>query len=385
MLAGAVAALVSGGISICDAFYAVQPEVMFFLFGMFIVGEAVSASGYVWRVSAYIRKVAKTTDRLLILLIGVIAVASAVLMNDTVAIIGTPLVLSLALRYNIPPVAILLTLCFSLTTGSVPSPIGNPQNLLIVSYLNPENPFLLFFSGLIVPTLISLLFIFIIMRGRFKDSFPRNLSDEAFYSLSASPQEPDQRLIFATRLSLFILVCMIVLHSIGPRFCEWASFPLGYIALVAALPILVIARQRVSILSAIDWRTLIFFAAMFVLMQSVYNSGWFQASVPFSSITSVPLIFAAGIILSQFISNVPFIALFQPAILASGITTSGILSLAAGSTIAGNLTILGAASNVIVIQQAEKYGIQISFLDFLYVGLPLTIIQGVVFALWLVI
>jgi Na+/H+ antiporter NhaD/arsenite permease-like protein len=59
------------------------------------------------------------------------------------------------------------------------------------------------------------------------------------------------------------------------------------------------------------------------------------------------------------------------------------MALAAGSTIAGNLTILGAASNVIIIQNAEKQGETLTFWEFLRVGLPLTIANVLVYALYL--
>jgi Na+/H+ antiporter NhaD/arsenite permease-like protein len=60
------------------------------------------------------------------------------------------------------------------------------------------------------------------------------------------------------------------------------------------------------------------------------------------------------------------------------------MALAAGSTIAGNLTILGAASNVIIIQNAEKQGETITFWEFVRIGVPLTIIQVVVYWTFLV-
>jgi Na+/H+ antiporter NhaD/arsenite permease-like protein len=60
------------------------------------------------------------------------------------------------------------------------------------------------------------------------------------------------------------------------------------------------------------------------------------------------------------------------------------MALAAGSTIAGNLTILGAASNVIIIQNAEREGETLSFFEFARIGIPLTIIQAVVFGIWLI-
>jgi Na+/H+ antiporter NhaD/arsenite permease-like protein len=100
-------------------------------------------------------------------------------------------------------------------------------------------------------------------------------------------------------------------------------------------------------------------------------------------LSSVPLLLGTSVIVSQFISNVPFVALFQPLVQQAGSGTAQLMALAAGSTIAGNLTILGAASNVIIVQNAEKQGATLTFCEFMKVGLPLTIIQVVIFAGWL--
>jgi Na+/H+ antiporter NhaD/arsenite permease-like protein len=89
------------------------------------------------------------------------------------------------------------------------------------------------------------------------------------------------------------------------------------------------------------------------------------------------------VVISQFISNVPFVALFQPMILQAGGTSAQLMALAAGSTIAGNLTILGAASNVIIIQNAEKQGQTLTFLEFAAIGIPLTLLQLTVYWAWL--
>jgi Na+/H+ antiporter NhaD/arsenite permease-like protein len=87
------------------------------------------------------------------------------------------------------------------------------------------------------------------------------------------------------------------------------------------------------------------------------------------------MILGTSAVISQFISNVPFVALFQPMIMQAGGTIPQLMALAAGSTIAGNLTILGAASNVIIIQNAEKEGETITFFEFAKVGVPLTAVQ----------
>jgi Na+/H+ antiporter NhaD/arsenite permease-like protein len=123
---------------------------------------------------------------------------------------------------------------------------------------------------------------------------------------------------------------------------------------------------------------------MFVLMRSVWNTGFFQSAIETIDIDilSMPMILIVSVILSQLISNVPLVALYIPMLLHAGGATDEFMALVAGSTIAGNLLILGAASNVIIIQNAEKKsGETITFLEFAKVGIPLTIIN--VFVYWL--
>ena len=91
-----------------------------------------------------------------------------------------------------------------------------------------------------------------------------------------------------------------------------------------------------------------------------------------------------SIILSQFISNVPLVALYMPMLGHAGGATNEMMALAAGSTIAGNLSILGAASNVIIIHNAEKKaGQTITFFEFLRIGIPMTIINALVYTAFL--
>jgi Na+/H+ antiporter NhaD/arsenite permease-like protein len=190
----------------------------------------------------------------------------------------------------------------------------------------------------------------------------------------------DPALAQISRLSLLLVLGLILLRGVCSGLAPALAFPLSVIAIGAALPVILFSPKRRQIVQNIDWRTLVFFAAMFILMQSVFNSGFFQSIVDVSSFTSVPLILATSIIISQFISNVPFVALFQPLILQATASPAQTMALAAGSTIAGNLTILGAASNVIVIQHAEQEGETLSFITFLKIGLPLTIINSLVYA-----
>jgi Na+/H+ antiporter NhaD/arsenite permease-like protein len=170
---------------------------------------------------------------------------------------------------------------------------------------------------------------------------------------------------------VFILVAVkIVVVFLGIP----VDFKLTYIALLSALPLLVFSPKRFSLVKKIDWHTLLFFASMFILMASVWNTGFFQSIINSLAVNlvSIPAIFTISVLLSQLISNVPFVALYLPLLIRGGVATKELMALAAGSTIAGNLSILGAASNVIIIQNAEKKANQtLSFVEFAKVGTPL--------------
>jgi Na+/H+ antiporter NhaD/arsenite permease-like protein len=92
------------------------------------------------------------------------------------------------------------------------------------------------------------------------------------------------------------------------------------------------------------------------------------------------MILGVSVVLSQLLSNVPLVALYLPVLTQAGALTKGMMALASGSTIAGNLTILGAASNVIIIQNAEKRGgATLTFMEFIKIGVPLTVVNVAVY------
>jgi Na+/H+ antiporter NhaD/arsenite permease-like protein len=95
------------------------------------------------------------------------------------------------------------------------------------------------------------------------------------------------------------------------------------------------------------------------------------------------MVLGMGVLLSQLISNVPLVALYLPVLQSHAAAPETLLALAAGSTIAGNLLILGAASNVIIVQRAERRGTALRFLDFARAGIPLTLLQTSVYWLFL--
>ena len=378
MLLGALAVLLTGQISPAEALKAINPDVILFLFGMFVVGQALEESGYLSQLSSRLFGRAKTVDSLLLLILFGTGLLSAFLMNDTLAIIGTPVMLQIAKKTGIRPKLLLLSLAFSVTIGSVMSPIGNPQNLLVAINGNISNPFITFLRYLAVPTLINLFLTYLILKFFYRE----HLKNEPL-NHSADPIT-DPKLARLSKVSLIIIVVLVLAKIIISLLGLDIDFRLTYIALAAALPIILLSPRRLGVVRKIDWTTLIFFAAMFVLMESVWDSGYFQNVIAdlHLNLQSIGIIMAVSIVLSQLISNVPLVALYLPVLSHLGAATKEMMALAAGSTIAGNFSILGAASNVIIIQNAEKKaGETLTFWEFVRIGIPLTAVNALVY--WL--
>lgn len=379
MTGGAIAAVTLGEISPLDAIRSINADVMIFLAGMFVVGEAMRQSGYLFYLTNRLFGRADSTDKLLIMLLFGMGMLSAFLMNDTIAIIGTPVVLYLSRLHRVAPALMLLSLAFAVTIGSAMSPIGNPQNLLIAIDGGLDNPFADFFGNLFIPTCINLFIVYLLMKAFYRNEFRR--LDLIHVSCSLS----DEHLARVCRISLVTIVVLILLKIVAVMWGAGESFRLTYIAVAAALPVITLSNRRWEMLRGIDWETLIFFASMFVLMEAVWRSGFIQESLSLESdgIASVSMVLGLSVTLSQLVSNVPFVALYLPVLDQIGATAQTMVALAAGSTIAGNLSVLGAASNVIIIQNAEKDGATITFLEFVKAGIPLTAANLAVYWLFL--
>ncbi len=381
MTLGAAAVLLLGRISVSEAYAAVSWDVILFLFGMFIVGAAVDLSG-ILKFYAY-----KHFHRLpsaksfLFAFIFFAGFLSALLMNDTVAIVFAPFSIWCACRYAVPPKTLLFALAASVTTGCLLSPIGAPQNLLIATAAF-DGSFVPFFIYLLFPSILSLAVLyFYLARTLPKKEIGGHGSGPDFSSCPVPDIHADRPLLKLTKISIvFVLTAVFagVLFSVAGY-----SFPLVLIALAGALPLILFSGKRLTLLKKTDWSTLLFFISMFILIESVNMTGFFQNYIPESFGTSIPVLYSTGLILSQFISNVPYVSLALP--LLENISAAPIfyITLLAGSTLAGNLTIFGAASNVIIIQNAEKSGETLTFFEFLKLGLPLVLIQSVIFVGWL--
>jgi len=169
---------------------------------------------------------------------------------------------------------------------------------------------------------------------------------------------------------------------------------LGIIAFLASVPLYTLAGDKRDLLRQVDWSSIVFFLTMFMVMGGLWQSGAANVFIniipapnPLDRGSSIVNIMLLSTVLSQVFSNVPLVKLYIDVMKGLGFNGTyqyAWLALASGSTIAGNLTVLGAASNVIILENAEsRAGRSFSFLSFLKKGLIITVLNILVYAVWI--
>ncbi|MDE1762910.1 MAG: citrate transporter [Thaumarchaeota archaeon] len=392
MLIGAVLMIGFQVISPESAFKSVQLDVIMFLFGMFSIVSALDRAGVLRFLAVKMLSGAKTPDRILLIVVVGIGSLAAFLVNDTIALMGVPLVAYISRQAGIRPAVLLIALAFGISIGSTMTPIGNPQNLLIALQSGIALPFTNFVRFLAIPTVVNLFLTYYILRAYFKkDMMHVSLQSVTLESATIT----DRRL---AKISVGVLIATISGFFISEvlKFLKIADISLSMIALSGAAMLYLLSRNRKEIIQNVDYTVLVFFAAMFVVTAAVWSSGaipMIMKEIPVPThdnpLQSNAIISITSISLGQVLSNVPFVSLYHYVMVQNGFTGADVSSwmmLAAASTIAGNLTILAAASNIIIIQASESRGIKaFTFLEFLKIGAIITLVNILVYYLFILV
>jgi len=379
-----------GLVSFDDISSVIDLDVILFLIGMFSLVGLANSSGLLklislWFISIFRRRVTLIYGSSL--LFGVL---SAFAVNDTVALMGPPIAYTLSRVAGIDPKFMFLLLAFSLTIGSVMTPIGNPQNLLITIESGIEAPFITFIIKLIIPTIVNLLLTTYVMLKVFKIR-----DDEVRIGLIPHEVLRSRRDAILAGLGILLTITLLIINDVLELYGALHIKYRGVIPFVVAAGIYLLTTNPRNVLSEIDWGTIVFFITMFITMEGIWNSGVLQPLLNLLlptkeyGISSILRITLASVVISQLLSNVPFVKLFiryMNDLGYRGSDTTEWLTLAMSSTIAGNLTILGAASNVIILEVLEtKMKSTITFVEFLKIGCLITTINILVYLAFLII
>ncbi|HEU5088380.1 MAG TPA: SLC13 family permease, partial [Roseiflexaceae bacterium] len=149
------------------------------------------------------------------------------------------------------------------------------------------------------------------------------------------------------------------------------------------------ATRRIKpgrVFKTLDWSLLVFFSALFVVTHALETQGLtgqlFAYAAPLARGGLVPFGLLTAL-LSNLISNVPAVLVLQGLVPAMADPQRAWLMLAAASTLAGNLTLLGSVANLIVAELAARWGVRVTFGQYLRVGVPITALTLLVACVWI--
>ncbi len=383
-LVGATLMLLAGAVTFEEAFSAqsIDYDTLILLLGMMVVVGSLRLSGFFRLLAHGCLKRIETPRGLLIVTILLSGVLSAFLVNDIVCLALTPLVLHLSRRLRFHPLPHLIGLATASNVGSTGTITGNPQNMIIgiqshISYLR-------FAARLFPVALLGLAINFLIISFIYRRLLtPPKIVDVTGPMLSESlpPLRRAHRWLLV-KSALAASVAVVLFFAL-PSQC------LPLIALGAAAFLLVgrIVRPE-KIYRQIDWSLLMMFAGLFVVVHTFrihVVAYWGIDSWTWLLNHPVDLLSGVSAALANLVSNVPAVLLFEPVMQAmpAGSQETAWLALAMSSTFAGNLTVLGSVANLIVVENAQREGVFISFWEYCKVGVPLTLLTLALGIVWL--
>lgn len=386
-LVGAFAMVASGVLPLEKAYSAIHLPTLALLLGLMLLASELARGGFFAIVADWLVMRFTTPHALLGAVVMTSGVLSAVFLNDAVCILFTPLILRVARRAGRDPLPLLLGVATASNVGGACTITGNPQNVLIGHYSGISyGEFLL----RLAPASLAGLFL---TWGTISLVHRRSLAEPQRPAMEDAPVVIHERVQpNRIRLALLVAVAMVAAFLAGVD-VSLAAIASGAVVLVfdasrrtaattagrrfTGLPPS-LARADLDPFGAVDWTLLVLFAGLFVVTAGVRESGLAQGLIDaVSSIQSTgPLPRLAGlsgisVVLSNLVSNVPAVMLLEAPLTSAG-SEGAWLALAMSSAFAGNLTIVGSIANLIVAQLAREES-PISYLDYLKVGVPLTL------------
>ncbi len=341
------------------------------LFSMMILNANLKFSGFFTLASKTLIRFSKTPRVFLAVEIVLVGFLSALFLNDTICLMFTPLILSLMDRLKRNPIPYLIALATASNVGSVATLTGNPQNMIVgvasgLSYLE-------FAMALTPIAMLGLGVIWLVLIKTYSFEFKQPFELISGMEAETAPSKPT--LIKTSLIILGMLIAMLL------------GAPVALAAFLAANALLITRRYQPHLVFAeFDWSLLVFFAALFVVSGSLETSGamnlLFDPKVWVDRIQVWNLSLISGV-LSNLVSNVPAVLLLKPIVLVMTDARLGWLTLAASSTLAGNLTLLGSVANLIVAESAARWRVNLSFWEYTKSGMLITLITLVISIAWL--
>jgi Na+/H+ antiporter NhaD/arsenite permease-like protein len=368
---GAVAMVVIGGLPMDAALHAIDLHVLVLLFGVLLIAAYLQEARF-FRLAAYLVMTRAGSARtLMFALVFAAGGLSAFLVNDTVCLMLTPLVVAVVVEARLPALPYLIGLASAANVGGVVSFSGNPQNMIIGAAAEGHLGFAHYMLLTLPVGLACLAANAAVLCWLFRFDLPTAPLAER------RPPKPaiDKPLAIKG-------LCALALFA-GLAF---AGVSLAGASVCAAAALMLSARSRVprEAFQHVDWPLLVFFAGLFVVVAGIAHAGViddvFERVAPVidrGDILGDLAFIAIVVVASNLISNVPFVLVAVAWIPHMHDPTWGYIMLAVASTLAGNLTLFGSVANIIVMESAGPRG-EIGFRKFLRYGSLITIVDLVI-------
>jgi Na+/H+ antiporter NhaD/arsenite permease-like protein len=368
-------------------------NVIFLIMGMMMVIAVVERTGIFQWMAFMAYRVSGGRIWLLVIILMIIAgVASAFLDNVTTMLLMTPISVQIALALSINPLALLIPEVFASNVVGISTLIGTPTNILIGSFANITfTDFLVNLTPGVLLALLGLIFYCILVyRQDILASSSQGTSRmlEERLSERARITEPDH-----LRKAGWIGAGMLFLFVFG----EHIHLIPAVTAIIGATALLIWIRPNIEeMIEAVDWTTLVFFIALFVIIGAIQEVGLISliAEVIGRLVgDSLPLamlvVIWSSAVLSTVIANIPFTAAILPVVAFLTATIPGVdnkvlfFCLSVGSAMGGNGSLIGASANMVTAGIADRAGYPITYAYFFRKGFPALLITVGLATLWL--
>jgi Na+/H+ antiporter NhaD/arsenite permease-like protein len=358
-----------------DAIHAMDMNVIFLLMGMMIIVGVLKKTGlFQWLAYKSYAIARGNVFVLSSILMLVTAVASAFLDNVTTMLLMIPVTIQIAVTLKVNPIALLIPEVFASNVGGTATLIGDPPNILIGSYARLS--FVDFVMNLTVIVVICMVVTIIYYVYWYKKSYLQaEVKDTALTIeyLRSEYRITNKKLLLFSLGFLSFTIFLFIIHGV-------LHMEPSVAALTGAMLLLVFSRVDIveMLEHEVEWPTLVFFMALFIVVAAAEETGLIQAiaewvaNVSGGNLTvAILMVLWVSALASAAIDNIPFTATMLPIIAFLNTTIpgaeNGVLwwALALGACFGGNGTMIGASANVVTVGLAEKAGYHISFLYYM--------------------
>lgn len=395
-LMGALLMVIIGIVDVHAAYSEhIEWETIFLLIGMMILVGISNQTGMFQYVAVKAAQFAKGNPvRLLIYLSVITAIGSAFLDNVTTVLLIVPVTFSVTRILKVNPLPYLVSEIIASNIGGTATLIGDPPNIMI----GTANKHLTFNDFIInlapVVIVIMIVTIFILIKYYRKQLVVNEEQVKELMKLSAADYISDKLLMIKSISVLILTISGFALHSI-------INVEAAVIAVSGATILMLIGvkeHELEEVFHTVEWVTIFFFAGLFVLVGGLIDAGIISnLASRMLEITEDNFTFMAMLVLwvsgiaSATIDNIPFVATMIPLIQDMG-TQLGVepeqlnnvwWALALGACLGGNGTLIGASANVIVAGMAFREGHKLTYVSFLKIGAPITLVSLIIATIYM--